>query len=81
MLEAEKNLTNIEVAVWFFRVVEDIDTLTQPLHKAQLLQACARLVAFFAILHGRLHIDSALATAYPALGPTTRARSYWRGAG
>ncbi|KAF8210913.1 hypothetical protein K438DRAFT_1959123 [Mycena galopus ATCC 62051] len=48
----------------FLRVV--VDALAQPLHKAQLLQAYARLVAFFVILRGRPRIDCALVMAYPA---------------
>ncbi|KAF7372893.1 P-loop containing nucleoside triphosphate hydrolase protein [Mycena sanguinolenta] len=48
----------------FLRVV--VDALAQPLHKAQLLQAYARMVAFFVLLRGRPRIDCALAMAYPA---------------
>ncbi|KAJ6471492.1 hypothetical protein C8R45DRAFT_836539 [Mycena sanguinolenta] len=49
-----------------------VDALAQPLHKAQLLQAYVRLVAFFVILRGRPHIDCALAMTLPAHpGPPT----------
>ncbi|KAF7330597.1 P-loop containing nucleoside triphosphate hydrolase protein [Mycena sanguinolenta] len=48
----------------FLRVV--VDALAQPLHKAQLLQAYARMVAFFVLLRGRPRIDCALVMAYPA---------------
>ncbi|KAJ7191212.1 hypothetical protein GGX14DRAFT_481763 [Mycena pura] len=47
----------------FLRTI--VETLAQPLHKAQLLQAYAHSAALFVLLRGRPHIDCALAMSYP----------------
>ncbi|KAJ7117267.1 hypothetical protein C8R43DRAFT_902169 [Mycena crocata] len=43
-----------------------VAALTNPLHKAQLLQAYVRSAAWFVILRGRPHVDAAQAMSYPA---------------